>query len=197
MATVLVFHHALGRTEGILEFARRLEEAGHRVIVPDLFDGLLFASVDEGVAHAESTGFEAIIDRGVAAAAEVTGQFVVAGFSLGAMAAQKVAQSGSGSVEGAVLYHSAVPPEFFGSPWPAGLPLQIHITPGDPWAEEDIEVARELVGTVGAMVFEYPGSGHLVADPTSDDHDPATADLMVERTLTFLSAIPRRTDPVG
>lgn len=197
MATVLVFHHALGRTEGILEFARRLEVAGHRVVVPDLFDGSLFASVDEGVAHAESIGFEVVVDRGVAAAVELTGQFVVAGFSLGAMAAQKVAQSRSGSVEGAVLYHSAVPPEFFGSSWPTGLPLQIHITPGDPWAEEDIEVARELIGSAGAMVFEYPGSSHLVADPTSDDYDPAAAELMVERTLTFLSAIPRRTDPVG
>ena len=175
-----------------MEFAKRLEEAGHRVVSPDLFDGAVFASVDDGVAHAESVGFETIIDRGVAAAADVTGRFVVAGFSLGVMPAQKVAQSAGGSVSGAVLFHSAVPPDLFGSPWPAGLPLQIHVTPGDPWAEEDIDVARDLIGTAGAMVFEYPGSKHLIADSSSDDYDPDAAELMIERTLTFLSAIPRR-----
>lgn len=197
MATVLLFHHALGRTDGIIEFADRLEVAGHRVVVPDLFDGSVFASVEEGVAHAESVGFDTIIERGVAAAADVTDRFVVAGFSLGAMPAQKVAQAGSGRVGGAVLYHSVAPPEFFGSPWPTGVPLQIHIAPADPWAEEDIEVARELVGTDGAMLFEYPGSGHLIADRTSDDYDADAAELMIERTLNFLGAIPRQTTPVG
>lgn len=194
MATVLVFHHALGLTEGINWFAQRLGAAGHRVVLPDLFDGAVFTSVEEGVAHAESVGFDAIIDRGVEAAGAIDGRFVVAGFSLGVMPAQKVAQSDNGSVSGAVLCHSAVPPEFFGSPWPAGLPLQIHITPDDPWAEEDVDVARELVGTAGAMVFEYPGTGHLIADPTSADHDPEAAELIVERTLNFLGAIPRQAE---
>ncbi|MDH3300320.1 MAG: dienelactone hydrolase family protein [Acidimicrobiia bacterium] len=197
MATVLVFHHALGLTEGIKWFAQRLEVAGHRVVLPDLFDGAVFTSVDDGLAHAESVGFDVIIDRGVQAAAAVAGRFVVAGFSLGAMPAQKVAQSAGGSVSGAVLYHSAVPPEFFGSSWPTGLPLQIHITLSDPWAEEDVDVARELIGTAGAMVFEYPGTGHLIADPTSADFDPDAAELIVERTLTFLGAIPRQAEPAA
>ncbi len=194
MATVLLFHHALGRTSGVLDFAARLESAGHTLVVPDLFDGALFDSVDEGVAHAESIGFDRIIERGVAAAGDMTGRFVVAGFSLGVMPAQKVAQESDGAVAGAVLYHSAVPPEVFGSPWPTGLPLQIHISPADPWADEDIEAARDLVGSAGAMLFEYPGTGHLIADSTSPDHDPDATELMVERTLTFLGAIPRRRD---
>ncbi len=190
MATVLLFHHALGRTEGIIEFADRLEVAGHRTVVPDLFGGAVFASIDDGVAHAESVGFDTIIDRGMAAASEVSDRFVIAGFSLGVMPAQKVAQSGGSSVSGAVLYHSAVPPQYFGSPWPTGLPLQIHITPDDPWAKEDIDAARELVTTAGAMLFEYPGSGHLIADRTSDDFDPEAAELVIQRTLNFLGAIP-------
>lgn len=194
MATVLIFHHALGRTEGIEKIATRLEAAGHRVVVPDLFDGSVFSTVEEGVAHAQSIGFDQIIDRGVAAAAEVGEPFVVAGFSLGVMPALKVAQSDDGSVAGAVFCHGAVPPEAFGSPWPTGLPLQIHISPDDPWAEEDIEAARDLVDSAGAMLFEYPGTGHLIADSTSADYDPEAADLIVERTLTFLGAIPRPPD---
>lgn len=197
MATVLVFHHALGRTEGILEFAERLEAAGHRTVVPDLFDGAVFATIDEGVSHAASVGFDTVIDRGVTAAAGMTDRFVVAGFSLGVMPAQKVAQSNGDSVSGAVLYHSAVPPDHFGSPWPTGLPLQIHIAPDDPWAGEDVDAARDLVTTAGAMVFDYPGSGHLIADRTSDDFDPEAAELMIQRTLTFLGAIPRRAGSGG
>lgn len=192
MATVLVFHHALGRTEGIMEFASRLESAGHRVVVPDLFEGRTFASVDDGVAHAQSIGFDQVTARGATAAAELNEPFVVAGFSLGVMPAQKVAQSADGSVVGAILYHGAVPPEAFGSSWPTGMPLQIHIAPEDPWAEEDVAAARSLVDSVGAMLFEYPGTGHLIADSSSDDHDPAAAKLIVERTLTFLGGIPRR-----
>ena len=197
MATVLLFHHALGRTDGIVAFADRLETAGHRVVAPDLFEGLVFSTVEEGVAHAESIGFDAVVERGVAAAAELSERFVVAGFSLGVMPAQKVAQSGDPSVAGAVLYHSAVPPEAFGSPWPAGMPLQIHISPEDPWAEEDIEAARGLVDSAGAMLFEYPGTGHLIADSTSADYDPQSANLIVERTLTFLGAVPRYAAPPG
>ncbi len=190
MATVLVFHHALGRTEGILSFAESLEAAGHRVVVPDLFDGSVFASISDGVAHARSVGFDRIVDRGMAAAAEVDGWFVVVGFSLGVMPAQKVAQTAHDSVGGAVLFHSVVPPEFFGSPWPTGLPLQIHIAPHDPWAEDDLGVARDLVESAGAMLFEYPGTGHLIADPASADYDPDAADHMISRVLNFLGAIP-------
>jgi putative spermidine/putrescine transport system ATP-binding protein len=35
---VIVYHHALGLTAGVQEFAERLMAAGHRVMVPDLYD---------------------------------------------------------------------------------------------------------------------------------------------------------------
>lgn len=39
MAEVLVFHHAHGRTPGVLAFADDIRRAGHTVHVPDLYEG--------------------------------------------------------------------------------------------------------------------------------------------------------------
>ena len=52
MAEVLLFHHAMGQTEGFHAFADELRGAGHTVHTPDLFDGRTFGSIEEGVAHA-------------------------------------------------------------------------------------------------------------------------------------------------
>lgn len=49
MAEVLLFHHAQGLTDGIRAFADDLRAAGHTVHTPDLYDGLTFPTVEEGV----------------------------------------------------------------------------------------------------------------------------------------------------
>ena len=49
MAEVLLFHHAMGQTEGFHAFADELRGAGHTVHTPDLFDGRTFGSIEEGV----------------------------------------------------------------------------------------------------------------------------------------------------
>jgi pimeloyl-ACP methyl ester carboxylesterase len=108
MADVLLFHHALGLTAGVQGFAEQLRAAGHTVMVPDLYDGARFDTITEGVAHAEEIGFETLIDRGVAVAEGLGDRLVVAGFSLGVLPAQKLAQTRPGVI-GAVLYHAAAP----------------------------------------------------------------------------------------
>jgi len=40
-----------------------------------------------------------------------------------------------------------------------------------------------------AELFIYPGSGHLFADPSSDDYDEEAAGLLKERTLAFLRRV--------
>ena len=55
----------------------------------------------------------------------------------------------------------------------------------DPWV--DLDVARELAAQAGGELYLYPGDGHLFADPDLDDYDEAAAELMIERTLVFLS----------
>ncbi len=186
MATILLFHHAHGRTDGFLRFADDLRAGGHRVHTPDLYGGRTFTDLDEGVAFAAATGFGQIVERGVTAAQDLPPDVVVAGFSLGVLPAQAVAQTRPG-VRGALLYHGCVPPSEFGGPWPADVPVQLHFMQDDPWAEEDLPVARALASEVDlAELFVYPGSGHLFADASLADHDPAAAGILLERTLAFL-----------
>lgn len=189
MTTTLLFHHAQGQTTGFLAFADELREAGHTVHAPDLYDGKTFGDLDEGVAHARQIGFDEIIRLGSAAAEELPADIVYAGFSLGVMPAQSLAQTRPGA-RGAILYSAAMPASEFGGSWPESVPLQIHMMDRDPWAEEDRPAAEALVEEVeGAELFLYPGSGHLFADSSLDDYDEQAAGLLTERTLAFLHRV--------
>jgi dienelactone hydrolase len=186
MAEVLLFHHAQGQTAGFLAFADELRAAGHTVHAPDLYDGKTFATLDEGVGYARQVGFETIGERGQHAADGLAGELVYAGFSLGVMPAQALAQTRPGA-KGALLFSAAFPPSEFGGSWPPGVPLQIHMMEGDEWALEDLPAARELVATTdGAELFLYPGDGHLFADSSLPDYDEGAAKLLKERVLGFL-----------
>jgi len=189
MTTVLLFHHAQGQTTGFLAFADELRAAGHPVHTPDLYDGNTFGDLDEGVGYAKQVGFGEILRRGTAAAEEMPDDIVYAGFSLGVMPAQSLAQTRSGA-RGAIFYSAALPASEFESPWPEGVPLQIHMMDRDPWAEEDLPAAEALVKEVDdAELFLYPGSGHLFADSSLDDHDAQAAGLLKERTIAFLNRV--------
>jgi dienelactone hydrolase len=189
MTTVLLFHHAQGQTAGFLSFADRLRDAGHVVHTPDLFDGRTFDTVDDGVTYARGVGFETLLERGIAAAEDLPNDVVYAGFSLGGMPAQALAQNRAGA-RGAILYHACLPPSELGSSWPEGVPVEIHFMEDDPWAEEDLPAAEALAKEVdGAELFLYPGSGHLFADRSASDYDEQAAGLLMERTLRFLDRV--------
>jgi len=190
MSTVLLFHHAQGQTTGFLAFADELREAGHTVHAPDLYEGRTFEDLDEGVAYAgKVVGFDEIMSRGTATATDLPADIVYAGFSLGVMPAQSLAQTRPGA-RGAILYSAAMPASEFGGSWPEGMPLQIHMMDADPWAEEDLPAAEVLVKKIqGAELFLYPGSGHLFADSSLGDYDEPAAQMLKERTLAFLDRV--------
>jgi dienelactone hydrolase len=190
MAEVLLFHHAQGQTAGFLAFADVLRQAGHEVHTPDLFDGRTFATLDEGVAHADEVGFERLLELGTSAAEELPRGLVYAGFSLGVLPAQRLAQTRSGA-RGALLFHACVPVTEFGSSWPDEVPVQIHAMESDPWftGDGDLDAARELVASTGrAHLFLYPGDGHLFADASLPSYDEDAASLLTERALHFLGS---------
>ncbi|MCS7007680.1 MAG: dienelactone hydrolase family protein [Thermoleophilia bacterium] len=187
MAEVLLFHHALGQTPGFHAFADELRRAGHLVHTPDLFGGRTFDSIEEGVAFADEMGLEDIVDRGVRAAYGLPAEVVYAGFSLGVLPAQKLAQTRPGA-RGALLFHSCAPVSAFGS-WPEAVPVQIHAMDTDPYfvGEGDLEAARELVASTDhAELFLYPGDGHLFADASLPGYDENAAALLLQRVLAFL-----------
>jgi dienelactone hydrolase len=191
MAEVLLFHHAQGRTSGFLAFADELRRAGHTVHTPDLYDGHTFQSLDDGLAYARQVGFGDLLERGVRAADELPSELVYAGFSLGVMPAQKLAQTRSGA-RGALLFESCLPTAEFGSSWPADVPVQIHGMDADPFfvGEGDIDAARALVESAEqAELFLYPGDHHLFADASLPSYDPNAAALLRRRVLDFLGTL--------
>src|SRR3569623_3282035 len=123
MAEILLFHHALGLTPGVHDFADRLRRAGHTVHVPDLYEGRTFDSVEAGVNNARTIGFKTVITRGEAAANGLPSDLVYAGTSLGVLSAQKLAQTRPGA-RGALLLDACVPPSEFGGPRPNIAPVQ-------------------------------------------------------------------------
>ena len=189
MAEVLLFHHALGRTPGFLSFADDMRAGGHAVHAPDLYDGKTFTDLEDGVGYAREVGFGTILERGRLAAEGLPGELVYAGFSLGVMPAQLLAQTRPGA-KGALFFSAALPASEFSDAWPQGVPFEIHMMENDPWADEDLPAARALVEAVdGAELFLYPGDGHLFADSSAPDYDDAAAALLTERVLSFLDRV--------
>jgi len=190
MAEVVLFHHAQGLTPGVVAFAEELRHAGHRVHTPDLFDGRTFATIEQGMAYAEQIGFpDKVIERGVRAVEGLPAELVYAGFSLGVLPAQMLAQTRPGA-RGALLFYSCIPVSAFGS-WPDGVPVQVHGMDADPIfvGEGDIDAARELVDQAeDAELFLYPGDQHYFADSSLPSYDPDAAALLTRRVLDFLRA---------
>ena len=180
MADLVLFHHAQGLTSGVRAFAGELRAAGHVVHTPDLYDGRTFTTLADGMAYAEQIGFGAIIERGEAAAAALGTDLVYAGFSLGVMPAQKLAQTRPGA-RAAVLMHATVPLEYFGGVWPDAVPLQIHVMADDELG--DVDVARSLEV---AELHVYPGDRHLFTDSSLPDYDADATALVLERVRGFL-----------
>lgn len=191
MAEVVLFHHALGLTKGVTAFADEFRRAGHTVWTPDLFGGRTFESLESGMEYVAEIGFGEVMSRGGASVADLPPSVVYAGFSLGVVAAQMLAQTRAGA-RGALLYYSCVPVSEFGSAWPAGVPVQVHGKESDPIfaGEGDLDAARALVAaTSEAELFLYPGDEHYFADSTLPTYDAEAAALLLERSLTLLRAV--------
>lgn len=190
MADVLLFHHALGPTDGLRAFADELRAAGHTVHTPDLFEGRTFDTIEDGVGYAREVGWDEIMARGERAAESLPNELVYGGFSLGVMPAQMLAQNRPGA-RGALFFYSCVPPEEFGA-WPDGLPVQVHGADADPifMEEGDVDAARALVASVDdAELFLYPSDQHYFADSSLPSYDADAAELLTRRVLEFLARI--------
>ncbi len=192
---IVLFHHALGLTDGVHALADGLRGAGHVVHLPDLYEGRSFTTLDDGVAHAEEIGFGELVERGVRAVESLPTDVVYAGISLGVLPAQRLAQTRPGAA-GALLLEACVPLTEFSERWPAGVPVQIHGMDHDPFfaGEGDVDAARALVADATgsgtpAELHLYPGDRHLFTDRTLPSYDEAATALVVERALALLSRL--------
>ncbi|HQY91010.1 dienelactone hydrolase family protein [Caldilinea sp.] len=191
MAEVLLFHHAQGLTPGVVEFADELRRAGHSVHTPDLFDGRTFDDIETGMSFVNELGFSEVMARGEQAIAQLPSALVYAGFSLGVVPAQKLAQTRPGA-RGALLFYSCIPVAEFGQTWPQGVPVQVHGMDADPYfvGEGDIDAARALIQTTeDGELFLYPGDQHYFADSSLPSYDAAASALLLQRVLEFLAKL--------
>jgi dienelactone hydrolase len=191
VAEIVLFHHAQGLTAGVTAFAEELRKAGHIVHTPDLFNGRIFDHLEQGMKFVSELGFGEVIKRGEQAVQDLPSDLVYAGFSLGVVSAQKLAQTRPGA-RGALLFYSCVPVSEFGQAWPKELPVQVHGMDADPIfvGEGDIDAARALIAQAEhGELFLYPGDQHYFADNSLPSYDAEATALLLRRVLKFLSAL--------
>jgi dienelactone hydrolase len=191
MAEVVLFHHAQGLTPGIAVFADDLRHAGHTVHTPDLFEGRTFDSIEKGLSFVNEIGFDEVIRRGVRAVETLPEELVYAGFSLGVVPAQMLAQTRA-AARGALFFYSCIPVSEFGKTWPQGVPVQIHGMDADPYFvdEGDILAARKLIEEAeNGELFLYPGNQHYFADSSLPSFDATASALLMQRVLKFLEVL--------
>jgi dienelactone hydrolase len=188
MATLVLFHSALGLRPAVARFADRLRAHDHEVHTPDLYDGRVFDDLGEGVAFRDELGVPALMRRALEAVADLPGDVHYAGMSMGVAPAQLLAATRPGAL-GAVLIHGGLPPELFGlERWPSSVPVQLHVSPADPWVDQaglDALVAALPPGT--RSVVPYPGTGHLFTDGDSAEYDAAATDRVLVAAAAFLA----------
>nr|WP_289624847.1 dienelactone hydrolase family protein [Sinorhizobium sp. 7-81] len=188
MATVLLFHSVYGLRPLERNAAARLRAAGHTVITPDLYEGRVASSIDQGFELKEEIGWATLCERAERAAADLPAETVLGGFSMGAAVAAHL-WAKRPETAGVLFLHSIAQ-----IPHDArrGLPLQVHLADPDVFEPaEDVAAWRTIAEGAGiaAEVFSYPGAGHIYTDPSLPDHDAEAAERTWARVAKFLAAL--------
>ncbi|WP_062200208.1 dienelactone hydrolase family protein [Demequina salsinemoris] len=189
MVQIVLVHSALGLTPHVRQWAEILEQDGHDVLAPDMFDGRTFDDVETAVAHVDSRGPDHWIPLARARVAALGGPRVYAGFSLGAALATALALTDPEAV-GLVAMHDAVAPSRFGiEEWPDGLRAQLHHSEGDPWVDPDEREAFLALAVSACEEFVYPGDAHLFGFEGWHEYDDVASHDMYERVTDFLAEL--------
>ncbi|MEU5344436.1 MULTISPECIES: dienelactone hydrolase family protein [unclassified Streptomyces] len=187
---IMLFHSTYGLRPAVRDAADRLRAAGHEVWTPDLFEGRIFETVEEGRAFKDELGREELLKRAVMAAAPYSDRGIVyAGFSLGAATAQTLAL-GDSKARGLLLLHGTS--DLAPNASVDDLPVQLHVAEPDAFEPDDWLSAWYLqMGKAGADVeiYRYAGAGHLYTDPGLPDYDKEAAEATWQVALGFLDSL--------
>jgi dienelactone hydrolase len=190
--TIVLFHSAFGLRPAVRAAADLMRDAGHEVVVPDLYDGRTAETVEEGMAVKDEIGTDELLRRAVAAAAPYSDSGVVyAGLSLGGSLAQNVALADA-KARGLLLMHGTSDIADGARAAADELPVQLHVADPDPFEPHDWLNAWYLrMGRAGADVeiYRYPGAGHLFTDPSLSDYDAEAAQSAWRVALAFLAEL--------
>lgn len=190
MADIALFHSAYGRRPAVEAAAERLRAAGHRVLVPDLYEGRVADTVEDGMGIKDEIGRDELLRRAVAATASRSeAGLIYAGFSLGGSIAQTLAL-GDTNARGLLLLHGTS--DIAEETSIDELPVQLHVADPDSFEPHDWLSAWYLrMRRAGAdvEVFRYPGAGHLYTDPELPDYDTEAAERTWRTAEGFLAEL--------
>lgn len=158
------------------------------MLVPDLFGGAVVDLVNEGFALQQRIGWDTVIARAEAAAADLPADAVLAGISMGAGVIGHL-WARRPTTRGILLLHGVceVPADAR-----RGLPAEVHLADPDRYESEEwvgVWQAGAAAAGLAAALFRYPGAGHYFTDPALPDHDPAAAALAFDRATAFLGRL--------
>jgi dienelactone hydrolase len=149
---------------------------------------MVFDDYEKASAYAADLGYPILMERAISAVEHLADGFIAAGFSNGGGMSEYVATRRN--VSGVLMLSGAIPLEMLGtSPWPPGVPAQIHYALDDPFRQQNsidavVKAIHEAKGSI--EIFDYPGSGHLFTDSSlPDEYDPASTELLWKRVLGF------------
>jgi dienelactone hydrolase len=186
MANVVLFHSILGLRPVEREIASAFESDGHRVILPDLFDGQTCDDYDSALAMKKKIGNDAIYERAKAALDNAPDDAVLSGVSFGADLIGAF-WGGRPMMPGALLFAGITS---WMSPRRVGFPVLAHIARPDPFDDEkyfDDWIGE--AGDVNLVVHRYDGVGHYFLDPALSDYGADAAKLCLDRSRSFLRAL--------
>jgi dienelactone hydrolase len=188
VAHIALFHSVYGLRPAVIAAAERMRAAGHEVITPDLYAGPAATTIDEGFALSAQIGWTAIMRRALDAVRDFPEGAVLAGFSMGAGVVGDLLPD-RGATAGLLLFHG-----IGGDPAVvrAGLPVALHIADCDAFfpANHVMAWSAALTGAGAVLdLYTYPNVGHFFTDPGAPDYNEAAADLVWERSLSFLRSL--------
>jgi dienelactone hydrolase len=188
MATVILFHSVYGLRSLERDSAERLRAAGHDVFTPDLYEGKVARSIDEGFALKEAIGWPTLCERAEKATAALPASAVLGGFSMGVGITADLWPMRP-LTAGVLLLHSVggIPDNVR-----SGLPVQVHLADPDRFGPADEVAAWQVAAArlgISAEIFKYPGIGHLYTDATLPDYDAEAAERTWNRIIDFLGAL--------
>lgn len=109
MSDILLLHSALGLRPAVTQFADLLRAGGHTVYTPDFYHGIVFEDSAQGLAHRDEVGARELFARVRVGLSQAPDNAVLAGFSLGAAFAQRLAGDRP-KARAVVLMHSVAAP---------------------------------------------------------------------------------------
>ncbi|GGB24178.1 dienelactone hydrolase [Flexivirga endophytica] len=185
MATILLLHSAFGLRPAVLRFADALRERGHEVVAPDYYAGNVFDDTCAGLSHRDDVGPAQLLARVRPVIDELPADTVLAGFSLGAAFAQRLAADRP-EAAAVILMHSVAAPRH--GTW-SGQPVQIHRYAEDPFVDPaDLQALCDAVRASGAEFEDFvtAGKGHLFTDTDLPDGDAAATASTLDRVDALL-----------